>query len=81
LTQVSIEKEGKTPTSKQLARLIRIAGELRIKVLFVQPQFSAKSAQSIADAIGGKLVPADPLSPDWAANLRLVASQFREAVR
>lgn len=81
LTQVSIEKEGKTPTSKQLARLIRIAGELRIKVLFVQPQFSAKSAQSIADAIGGKVVPADPLSADWAANLRLVASQFREAVR
>jgi len=81
LTQVAIEKEGKPPSAKELARITRAADELRIKVIFVQPQFSIKSAQSIADAIGGKVVTADPLSADWAANLRLVASQFRDAAR
>ena len=53
LKQVPVEIEGKEPTAKQLAELIARAKADHVKVIFVQPQFSRKSAEAIAQAIGG----------------------------
>jgi zinc transport system substrate-binding protein len=77
LTQIPIEMEGKEPKPAQLTRIITRAKTLGIGTVFVQPQFSAKSARVIADAIGGKVVEADPLAYDWEANLRQQAEAFR----
>ena len=52
-----------------------------IKFVFVQPQFSARSAKLIAGEIGGQVVIADPLAEDWADNLRGVARKFETALR
>jgi zinc transport system substrate-binding protein len=76
LKQVPVEIEGKEPKAKDLDNFIKRAKELKIKTIFVQPQYSPRSAQTIADAIGGKLVHADDLAPDWANNLRQVAEQI-----
>ncbi len=81
LQQVAIEIEGKDPKAIQLQKLITRAKEKKIKAVFVQPQFSSKSADIIAKAIGGRVIPADPLAADWAANLRNQALQFRAALR
>jgi len=81
LMQVPVEVEGKTPKPGQLRELIRYARENRIRVVFVQPQFSAKSARLIAGEIGGEVAFVDPLAEDWAANLREVASKFRAALK
>ncbi|MBW2283264.1 MAG: zinc ABC transporter substrate-binding protein [Deltaproteobacteria bacterium] len=81
LEQVPVEMAGKTPTGKTLTRQMQTAKRLKVKIIFAQPQFSTKSAQLIADAIGGKVVIADPLAPDWAANLLDVAHRFRMALR
>jgi len=81
LIQVPIEIEGKEPKPAQLAFLIQEAREHGIQVVFVQPQFSAKSAALVAGEIGGQVVVADPLAEDWAGNLRAVARQFRDAAR
>ena len=80
LTQVAVEKEGKEPTAKGLQLLIRQAEENGAKVVFVQPQFSSKAAATVAKALGGRVVPLDPLAPDWAENLRKAARQLREAL-
>jgi len=48
-------------------------------VIFVQPQFSEKSAETIALAIDGKVVFADPLAEDWKNNLLEVARKFKSA--
>jgi zinc transport system substrate-binding protein len=80
LRQVAIEKEGKKPTAKGLARLIQQAKEEKAKVILVQPQFSDRSAKTVAKAIKGQVVPADPLAQDWAANLRRVAEQVKMAL-
>ena len=40
-----------------------------------------RTAGTIAKAVGAKLVVADPLAEDWAANLLKVAKGFREALR
>jgi zinc transport system substrate-binding protein len=81
LTQVPVELEGKEPKPGQLKALIELARRDGIKVIFVQPQFSARSAEIIAKAIDGQVVYADPLSPDWSSNLRHQAEKFKAALR
>ena len=73
LKQVAIEIEGKEPKPAQLKELIEHARKDGIKLVFVQPQFSARSAKLIAGEIGGQVVFADPLAEDWAGNLLAVA--------
>ena len=81
LKQVPIEIEGKDPKPAQLKELIQHARENGIKVVFVQPQFSTKSAEVVAQEIGGQVVFADPLAEDWMANLRQVADKFQAALK
>lgn len=64
LVQMPIEVEGKEPKPAQLRHLIQEAKSLGIRVVFAQPQFSMRSAEVIAEAIGGRVIVADPLGPD-----------------
>ena len=81
LKQVPIEIEGKDPKPDQLKELIEHARENGIKVVFVQPQFSTKSAEVVAQEIGGQVAFADPLAEDWMTNLREVANKFQRALK
>ena len=76
-----IEIEGKAPKPAQLKELIEHAREKGVKVIFVQPQFSVKSAQAVAKAIDGQVVFADPLALNWEENLRKLAAKFKTALR
>ena len=81
LEQIPIEIEGKSPKPAQLKALIEHARKSGIKIIFVQPQFSSKSAELIAREIGGEVAFADPLARDWSANLRAVAEKFKSALQ
>lgn len=81
LTQHAIEFEGKEPSPKRLGAIITEAKAKGFKVIFVQPQASRRTAETIAKAIGARLVVADPLAEDWLANLRGVAGSFRNAFK
>lgn len=81
LKQVPIEIEGKDPKPAQLKALIHHARESGVRVVFVQPQFSTKSANVVAREIGGQVIFADPLAEDWMANLREVATKFQAALK
>jgi len=81
LEQMAIEIEGKDPKPSQLKELIQQAREHRIRVIFVQPQFSTRNAQIVAKEINGQLVYADPLALDWFENMQRVAGHFKEALR
>ena len=81
LEQIPVEIEGKSPKPAQLKGLIDHAKERGIKVIFVQPQFSTKSAALIAREISGQVVFADPLAEQWSANLNEVAGKFKAALR
>lgn len=80
LIQVPIEIEGKEPSARQLSGLIARAQSERVKVIFVQPQFSRKSAETIAKAIGGTVVAIDPLARDYLANLEYMAVTIKQGV-
>jgi zinc transport system substrate-binding protein len=79
LNQYAIELDGKTPSPRQLSRLIADAREAGARVLFVQPQFDPKSARAAAQAIGGTVVPLDPLDIDVYANLSNMADSIQQA--
>ena len=81
LQQVSVEIEGKDPKPAQLKTLIEHAKNKHINIIFVQPQFSARSAELVAKEIGGQVIFADPLALDWSGNLREVAAKFKTSLR
>lgn len=81
LKQIAVQLGGKEPTARQLARLIELAKEDEVRVIFVQPQFSKKSAEALAQAIGGAVVPLDDLSPDYLKNLQDMAAKIDTALR
>lgn len=81
LRQIPVEIEGKEPGPKDLRRLIEFARSQNIRVIFVQPQVSTRSAETIARAIKGSVVIADPLAPDWAENLLNIAHKIKSAVK
>lgn len=76
LRQIPIEAEGKDPSPRELAELIKFAKDNSVKAIFIQPQFSRKSAEAIASSIGAKVLVADPLAEDWITNLEKTAESF-----
>lgn len=80
LKQVAVQLGGKEPTGRQLARLIKLAKEDNVKVIFVQPQFSQKTAEALAKAIDGAVIPLDDLAPDYLKNLQDMASKLEAAL-
>ena len=80
LTMIAVEVEGKEPSASDLEHLIETAKEKNIKVIFVQPQFSKKSAEVIAKEIGGNVVPVDSLAKDYITNLRKVSNTIAQGL-
>lgn len=80
LEQVSVESEGKEAKPAHLKALIQSARQAGVKVLFVQPQFSSRSAEMVAKEIGATLEVLDPLAENWMENLRQVTRRLREAM-
>lgn len=74
LTQMAIEFEGKDPGPRALAGLIEAARTAGVRAVLVQPQFSPRAAQQVAEAIGGRVESVDNLSPDYFGTLRRVTA-------
>ncbi|WP_027367122.1 metal ABC transporter solute-binding protein, Zn/Mn family [Desulfocurvibacter africanus] len=77
LVQVPIEIEGKEPKPEELVELAGFASKHRIRVIFVQPQFSRATANVVAREIKAELIVADPLAGNWDRNLIQVAEKLR----
>jgi zinc transport system substrate-binding protein len=80
LEMIPIEVGGQEPSPAELAHLITTAQEEAVRVIFAQPEFSTKDAETIAKEIGGRVLLISPLAPDWLDNLRRVADTFAEAL-
>lgn len=81
LTQIAIEKDGKEPTPQGMASVIDQAKRENIKVVFISPQFSRKSAESVASEIGGQVVMIDYLDKNYIENMKKVAEAFKNSLQ
>ncbi|MBM3703367.1 MAG: zinc ABC transporter substrate-binding protein [Actinobacteria bacterium] len=80
IEQIPIEEEGKEPTAKGIEDLISQAKEYNIKVIFASPEFSTKSAETVAREIGGEVFLVSSLKKDYLENMRKAAEAFAGAV-
>ena len=76
LEMIAIEIDGNEPSAAQLSQLIKQAKKENIKVIFTQPEFSQKSAETIAREIGGQVIPISAFAQNWSENLRQVSQKM-----
>jgi len=81
LVQVAIQEHNREPDAHRLAELIGEARALGVAVIFSQPQFDASSARVVAEEIGARVEPLDPLAADWPANLVHAAERIAAEAR
>jgi zinc transport system substrate-binding protein len=79
LKEEPVEAGGSVPAPKQLRALIEKAKAEGIKTVFVQPQYDPHSAQVVAEAIGGEVVPMDGLAKDVLQDLEDIAEKIKTA--
>ncbi|MBR5627443.1 MAG: zinc ABC transporter substrate-binding protein, partial [Thermoguttaceae bacterium] len=71
LTQLAIEKDGKSPKPQDLARLITQIREEQIRCIIVQPEFNQSDAEAITSSLSNvRIVTHSPLERDYFRNLR-----------
>ena len=80
LQQIPIKLQGKSPGPKEMGKLIDMAKALDIDTIFVQPQFSQKEAETIAEQIGAKVISLNPLAADWNNNLLDMAQKIHSGL-
>ncbi len=80
LTQMPIEAGGQEPSAAELSKLISQAHAAHIRVVLAQPEFSTRTAETIAREIDGQVLLVSPLAPDWLDNMYRVAQTFAEAL-
>ena len=69
LTQEAIEQEGKEPSARQLAALIRKARAEGVRTILYQRQFPRSSVETLATDIGAEAIEFDPLAEDMVAQI------------
>lgn len=80
LEQVPLSHGEQQPGARHVAEFIEQAKKQRATTLFVQPQFSRRQAEAIAQQMGAQVVALDPLAKDYPANMRRIAQAVRAAV-
>ena len=76
LIEKPVETGGKEPSARDLAMLIEEAREHTPKVIFVQPQYAAKSAETLAAQIGCAVVPINPLPEDYFKEMKEMCTRI-----
>jgi zinc transport system substrate-binding protein len=77
LEQVALEADGHAPSPADMQRFIAAMKAAKAKVIFAQPQFSVKDAQSAARLAGARVVISDPLAEDQFGGLVAFAQALR----
>ncbi len=78
LLQISIEEGGKEPSPAHLKNLIDFCQTNDVDVIFVQPEFDSRNAETIAKEVGARIVPINPLNSDWPGEMIKIAQALTE---
>lgn len=74
LDMISIEKDGKDATAKDLKSIVDLANSKDIKVVFYQREMDSKKVQTLADEINGIKKEIEPLSFKYIEELKSMAN-------
>ena len=79
ITQIAIEEEGKDPSGRALTEALAQARKLGLPAIFVQPQFSPRSAKVLAQELKAQVIPLDPLPARLSPGLRAMGEAIAKA--
>ena len=65
LQQIPIEEGGKEPSPAHLKALIDLCKASDVRVIFVQPEFDQRNAETIMKQTGTRIVSINPLNYAW----------------
>ena len=80
LEQISLEEEGKSPSMKHLKSILQQAKGEGAKTIFIQKEFDAKTAETIANDINGRVVVVNPLEENWLENMKKTVLLINDAL-
>jgi zinc transport system substrate-binding protein len=80
LRQVAIETGGLEPSPRHLAHVLDDAKSSGATTIFLQPQYAAQAARTVAAEAGLQVGTLDGLAPDLLANLRRIGYALRRAL-
>jgi zinc transport system substrate-binding protein len=81
LKEVPVQLGGQNPSPKQFRELIERAKKERVRTVFVQPEFDPRSAQVVAEAIGGQVVSVNGLGKNVISDIEDIAGKVEKAMR
>ncbi|MEN6449410.1 MAG: zinc ABC transporter substrate-binding protein [Thermoguttaceae bacterium] len=76
LKEEAVEAGGRQPATKQLRDLIQKAKAEGVSTVFMQPEFDPRSAEVVAQQIGGRVVTINGLGSDVLADLEDIAEKI-----
>jgi len=79
LVQVAVEDAGHELGAKQLVDIIEYAKASDTQVIIVQPQFSRRSAEAVANSCEAEVLVLDPLAEDYENNMQHIAKALASA--
>ena len=80
LEQLSIEFEGKSPSTAHLKKMVDLARAKNIQTIFVQAQFETAKAEVVAKEIDAEVVQIDPLAEDWVNEMYSITDYMQKAL-
>jgi len=80
ILQEAVETGGKEPSPRELNNLIAKLNEERPSAIFVQAQFPANAAKTLAASAGVELISLDPLAEDWLENIRFMGKTLKSSL-
>ncbi|HYN20438.1 MAG TPA: zinc ABC transporter substrate-binding protein [Thermoanaerobaculia bacterium] len=81
LRQIAMEVEGKEPGAARLIQTIEEARARGARLVVVPEAVPRESAKVLAEAVRGRIVTADPLSPDWERTLLRLSAALAEGAQ
>lgn len=81
LEQLAIEVQGKEPKPNELVEIMEDAKKHNIKIIFVSPQFSQKSAKTISKNLNATVAVINPLSQNWEEELLKSAQKIADSYK
>ena len=76
LVLLAVEEEGRTPSARHLASVIRQAREAGVRTVFAEPQYDRRPVVTLARQIGARVEVIDPLAEAWPEMMRDVAAKL-----
>lgn len=81
LEMIALESEGKEATAVDLQKVIDLARQKQIKIVFYQAEIDSKQSRTLAEEIGGQAEMIAPLDPDYISNLLKTAQTFARVLQ